>query len=1598
MSKLTFFSIFGVDPVGTVWKGKWVEDYDYERCHQVASNGEMYICLENHTSTTDSEPETGEDWEIYWVHQRTMLTLNQMAANAGTGIPSPSNLFVTSDTLDSEISSLLSLYNETGASALADDISNLSDALSLGEDELQSNITALSAKVGSDIASLSGHVHLDATTLSANLQSKLNTLSVNLDAHGDANISALTSDVYSHLSGNLESHISMLSGSLQSKITALSGLIDTSALSAQLESDISAMSFSLQGRINALSAAMSAGDVNVINSLKSNISGMSGSLQSNITALSAAMSTADSAILNSLKSNISAMSGSLQSSINVLSVAESGMQSLVNLMSVTLSEVMSLDFPGFSNKIESYTSLLSQALSLGDSGIISMLASDIGSLSGQISLGDSALSSLLTALSTKLTSDDSSLLSHLHSDITALSGAVSGADSNLQSNINVLSTNLVSADTSYLNSAKSNISAMSGSLQSNIGSLSGVMSAADSNLQSNINALSVALDSHEDANVSALSLKLTSDINTLSNNLTSVDVSNLNSAKSLDSAMSGSLQSMISAMSGSLHSDILGQVSGGVSATGSGLTSNLISTAISGNGSNITSTLVSGGISAAGSGLTSTLISAGISGAGSNITSLLVSGGVSATASGLASTMDSALLNSAKSNISAMSGSLQSMISAMSGSLGSDDTTMLNSAKSLDSAMSGSLQSMISAMSGSLHSDILAQVSGGVSATGSGITSLLISAVASGTAISGMASTMDAALLNSAKSNISAMSGSLQSNITTLSGDARFSDARTPVAHNQAASTITAGTFAAGNFVFPSSLGLGGSAPGTVLHTHLATQTTNTVNALLISRWTRPQTGGVKWGNSFDILMGSYGTDITSQTRVDFKLADGNTDLPDTVVMTLQGNQYVGIGTTGPGRKLDVLDASNPQLRLTHTAASVYTDFLTNSAGALTINPTGLYMGICGATPNSTAVLAIPCGDASATYSKAAIALGYAGSGGYWHFIHSRHNSGGPSGNAIDFYVCDNTAAGVFPTNSTHCLTMDCGKVGVGGVTTPTSTLHVGYLADTVPATYQGRIKVSGATTSSLQEVGGVELVVADGYGCKIQAISASGAALTFGMRNNSATWSETMRITAGGNVGIGCTPAYKFQVLGDITVGSTAGGGGVLYLHGNTATNVRSSLYTSNGSLHIDCHAGYNTYINYNSGASVLFGAGAYTSIDNSGNITASAVIKAGTFFQMPSDAGYEWWNGPFGVAGNYDLFHRKISDGSWTCAFSVNTQCNVGIGTYSQACKLDVAGITKANMLLICGGAAWDAGCIYTDSNWGMLYRAYCAGNVNSHAWYTSAGSYLGGFLNGGNLGIATQAPAKKFEVLDASAAQLRLTHTAASVYTDFQTQSTGVLSISPAGSLPTVQANGAYLGWNLNTQTMPTSTQGFGVLTWNQSGGSGEVDIWDTYGGGFSFYTKTGTSTALLSMRITGAGNISAAGTVTGTNINATGGVLQVVSSAATSATTTSANTSLLSLSITPSSSSNKVFALFTGNIYYNLAYGPATLVRTSTVLFTFSSFSACSSGDDANYTFGSVGFLDSPGTASAVTYYIKVTGNVSGVAGICNGILTLFEIKG
>jgi len=136
-------------------------------------------------------------------------------------------------------------------------------------------------------------------------------------------------------------------------------------------------------------------------------------------------------------------------------------------------------------------------------------------------------------------------------------------------------------------------------------------------------------------------------------------------------------------------------------------------------------------------------------------------------------------------------------------------------------------------------------------------------------------------------------------------------------------------------------------------------------------------------------------------------------------------------------------------------------------------------------------------GDGSSNLAQ--IRLGYNGTTDYPHFIVSRHQSAGGEQNAIDFYTCDSTQAGVYPTNAVHSMTLENGKVGVL-TTTPESPLHVVCNVDS--DTGVGGLKI--------QEYGGTDTFSLYMYNGNLRLGSASTASGTTNLEwsiSTSSTW-----------------------------------------------------------------------------------------------------------------------------------------------------------------------------------------------------------------------------------------------------------------------------------------------------------------------------------------------------------------------------------------------------------------------------------------------------------------------------------------------------------
>jgi hypothetical protein len=127
---------------------------------------------------------------------------------------------------------------------------------------------------------------------------------------------------------------------------------------------------------------------------------------------------------------------------------------------------------------------------------------------------------------------------------------------------------------------------------------------------------------------------------------------------------------------------------------------------------------------------------------------------------------------------------------------------------------------------------------------------------------------------------------------------------------------------------------------------------------------------------------------------------------------------------------------------------------------------------------------------------------------------------------------------------------------------------------------------------------------------------------------------------------------------------------------------------------------------------------------------------------------------------------------------------------------------------------------------------------------------------------------------------------------------------------------------------------------------------------------------------------------------------GSVIQVVQVASTVDVTTGGSTTVITASITPSSTSNKILTMFNGDINIvpsSNAYGYFSLERSGSSLGGFRSAGVQL---NQNLTIGTGGnFLDSPATTSSITYTLTVargSGGTSSVTALTGTTIILMEI--
>jgi hypothetical protein len=271
--------------------------------------------------------------------------------------------------------------------------------------------------------------------------------------------------------------------------------------------------------------------------------------------------------------------------------------------------------------------------------------------------------------------------------------------------------------------------------------------------------------------------------------------------------------------------------------------------------------------------------------------------------------------------------------------------------------------------------------------------------------------------------------------------------------------------------------------------------------------------------------------------------------------VTISQNGFVGIGTTSPDAKLDVEGSiatnNGVAIRIQNTNAANTNMWMLGTGGGvagpgdftigdstnyrMTINSSG-FVGIGTTNPQAVLDVAGAARVGSATnYSE----FGNNGTTNYWK-------------STVD-------PLGIFAGGSERIRVAIDGSVGIG-TTAPNATLHVG--ADNTPSTVYLSGSSSGVNplstsrptnnnaqliigrTGGAEDTGGIEFITSPagaGYGWKMTAPDQTSPDLRFLRRNNSAVWSEAMRIqNSTGNVGIGTlTPNANLHIA--TASGSTA-------------------------------------------------------------------------------------------------------------------------------------------------------------------------------------------------------------------------------------------------------------------------------------------------------------------------------------------------------------------------------------------------------------------------------------------------------------------------
>jgi hypothetical protein len=343
-----------------------------------------------------------------------------------------------------------------------------------------------------------------------------------------------------------------------------------------------------------------------------------------------------------------------------------------------------------------------------------------------------------------------------------------------------------------------------------------------------------------------------------------------------------------------------------------------------------------------------------------------------------------------------------------------------------------------------------------------------------------------------------------------------------------------------------------------------------------ILRIGRGHNSGNYYGASAEFnIRKAYSNGTNAASGMDIVLGAGQTDNPDTTVMTLLANSNVGIGNTSPSYDLDVTGDvnftgdlyKNGTLFGGGTPDSVWT----GSIGSLISYTSGavLISGGLRATSNSNTIGAIftTGGNVGIGTTSPTVKLDVTGDINFTGDLYQNGSlfSGdgvwtGSIGSLISYTSGAVLISGLRATGSSNTIGnvifTTGGNVGIGN-TAPSQILQVGDAA---------RLRISNSSsdytligTKEIDDSNNTRIVLSgsarSGYNGNIDYVATNNGSHIF-YRNGG---TESMRISNSGNVGIGTTsPSYKLDISGGaMRINSTSNTDGNIFLDNNAGGGV---------------------------------------------------------------------------------------------------------------------------------------------------------------------------------------------------------------------------------------------------------------------------------------------------------------------------------------------------------------------------------------------------------------------------------------------------------